>query len=76
MKAFILATAVPGKAMELVRSLRGLAAVKGAHAVTGPYDVIAQVEIANLEELGQLIISRIQTGGLVEHTVTCVVAGD
>ena len=42
---------------------RGVAQIKGvtsAEAVTGPYDVIALVEARNLNDLGRLVVGKVQ----------------
>ncbi len=41
--------------------------------VTGPYDVIAIVEAANLNDVGDIITSRIHTIEGLSRTVTCLV---
>ena len=47
--AYILVEALPGKAIELLNSIKGLPSVKTVHLVTGPYDVIAFVETPDLK---------------------------
>lgn len=47
--------------------------VKMAHAVTGPFDVIAYAEVANLAALSDLVLARIQSVKGVEKTQTAVV---
>jgi DNA-binding Lrp family transcriptional regulator len=41
--------------------------------VTGPYDVIARVEAPSVDELGQLVIARIQDVKGITRTLTCTV---
>jgi DNA-binding Lrp family transcriptional regulator len=41
--------------------------------VTGPYDVIARVEASNVDELGQLVIARVQDVQGITRTLTCTV---
>ncbi len=43
-----------------------------AHAVTGPYDIIAFVEAADVDALGRVVLSKIRTIGGVTKTLTCV----
>jgi DNA-binding Lrp family transcriptional regulator len=71
-KAYILIEALPGKALELVNNIRGLAGIKTVHLVTGPYDVIAFVEAADLKALGDVIVKKIQATGFVARTLTCI----
>jgi DNA-binding Lrp family transcriptional regulator len=39
--------------------------------VTGPYDVIVRVEADSLDELGQMVATRIQAVECVSRTLTC-----
>ena len=71
-RAYILIEALPGKALELVNNIRGLAGIKTVHLVTGPYDVIAFVEAADLKALGEVIVKKIQATGFVARTLTCI----
>ena len=43
------------------------------HAVAGPYDVIAHAEARGIDDLGKLIVSRIQAVNGVTPTLTCAV---
>ncbi len=71
-RAYILIEALPGKALELVNNIRGVAGIKTVHLVTGPYDVIAFVEAADLKSLGDVIVKKIQATGFVARTLTCI----
>jgi len=71
-RAYILIEALPGKALELVNNIRGLSGIKTVHLVTGPYDVIAFVEAADLKSLGDVIVKKIQATGFVARTLTCI----
>lgn len=42
------------------------------NAVTGPYDVIAEVEAENLEILGHILSEHMQNVRGVQHTITCL----
>jgi hypothetical protein len=47
--------------------------VQLAEDLAGPYDVIAHVQAPSLDELGRLVVSRIQALDGVTRTVTCTV---
>jgi len=70
--AYILIESLPGKAINLVDQIKQINGVKTVHLVTGPYDVIAFVEAADLKSLGDLIVKKIQSTGFVARTLTCV----
>lgn len=56
--AFILVQAEQGKAASVLERVRSLEGVVDAQMVTGPYDVIARVRMA--ENLDVLLMSRIR----------------
>jgi DNA-binding Lrp family transcriptional regulator len=41
--------------------------------VTGPYDVIVRAEAASVDELGQLVVAKVQAVPGITRTVTCPV---
>ena len=45
-----------------------------ADDVTGPYDVIARVEAGTVDELGKLVIAKIQDVEGITRTLTCPIA--
>ena len=71
-KAYILIEALPGKAIDLVAQVKKINGVKTVDLVTGPYDVIAFVEATDLKSLGEVIVKKIQSTGLVSRTLTCI----
>lgn len=70
--AYILIEALPGKGIDLVNIIKEIKGIKTIHLVTGPYDVIAFAEAADLKSLGELIVKKIQATGLVARTLTCI----
>jgi DNA-binding Lrp family transcriptional regulator len=71
-QAYILIEALPGKGIDLVNIAKNIPGVKTIHLVTGPYDVIAFVEAADLKSLGEMIVKKIQATGFVARTLTCI----
>jgi DNA-binding Lrp family transcriptional regulator len=51
-----------------VSSIEG---VVSAEDVTGPYDVIARAEAESVDELGKMVVSRIQMIDGITRTLTC-----
>ncbi|OYT30152.1 MAG: AsnC family transcriptional regulator [Thermofilum sp. ex4484_82] len=72
--AYVLIQVRAGFTIEVAKKVRKLGKVKMAHAVTGPVDVIAYVEIDSLDELGEIINAIHRVEG-VERTQTCVEIG-
>ena len=71
--AFILIETAIGTSSAVLGGLKALQEVRSAERVTGPYDVIAQVETVDLEALGGLLENRIHSLLGVQRSVTCVV---
>jgi len=47
--------------------------VAAAEDVTGPYDVIVRAEARNVDELGKLVVAKIQAVEGITRTLTCPV---
>jgi DNA-binding Lrp family transcriptional regulator len=72
-KAYILANVEAGLGQDVIEALSAIEGVKSAHNVTGPYDVIAFVEVLDTDALGELVITEIQLIDGIDYTLTCVV---
>ncbi|HEX8857964.1 MAG TPA: Lrp/AsnC ligand binding domain-containing protein [Actinomycetes bacterium] len=73
MEAYILIQTEVGKAGMVAKACAGIPGVLSAHDVTGPYDVIVLAEARNVDELGKLVVARIQTVEGITRTLTCPV---
>jgi DNA-binding Lrp family transcriptional regulator len=73
-KAFILVETTMGRTKEVVTLLEGVEGVKSVDAVTGPYDVIAVVEVPDVNALGDLVTKHMHSFDGVARTVTCITA--
>ncbi len=71
-RAYVLISTQPGKAMEVVSHLDGQNGIVQSDAITGEYDVIAQVEAGDVAGVGALIVEKIQRIDGVFKTVTCL----
>jgi DNA-binding Lrp family transcriptional regulator len=72
-QAYILIQTEVGRAATVAEEIRGIAGVALAEDVTGPYDVIARVEAPNVDDLGRLVIARLQEVQGITRTLTCTV---
>lgn len=72
-QAYILIQTEVGRAASVAHSISELEGVALAEDVTGPYDVIARVEANTVDELGKLVIARIQDVPGITRTLTCTV---
>jgi DNA-binding Lrp family transcriptional regulator len=70
--AYVLIEGTSDQTAAIVKALQKVKGVKSAHAVTGPYDVIACVEARDVGAVGAIVLSKIRTLKGVTKTVTCV----
>ena len=71
--AYILVQTEVGKAAKVAKDIVRIEGVQLAEDVTGPYDVIARAEARNLDELGKLVVARVQAVDGITRTLTCPV---
>ena len=60
-QAYILIQTEVGKAAAVARQIAELKGVTQAEDVTGPYDVIVRAEAKNVDELGKLVVAKVQS---------------
>ena len=72
-QAYILIQTEVGKAAAVASTIAELDGVTQAEDVTGPYDVIVRAEANNVDELGKLVVARIQGVDGITRTLTCPV---
>ena len=53
--------------------IASLPGVTSAEDVTGPYDVIVRAEANTVDELGKLVVARVQAVDGITRTLTCPV---
>jgi DNA-binding Lrp family transcriptional regulator len=71
--AYILIQTEVGKAAQVAQTISGISGVTKAEDVTGPYDVIVRAEAESVDELGQLVVARVQSVDGITRTLTCPV---
>src|SRR2546429_8848590 len=71
--SYVLIQLAPGTTKTAAKAISKIKGVKMAHAVTGPFDVIAFVEVPDLTTLSDLVLEKIQKVEGVEKTQTAVV---
>jgi DNA-binding Lrp family transcriptional regulator len=65
---YVLIQTEVGKAARVAEELRTLDGVVSAEDVTGPYDVVVRVEADSVDELGRMVVDRIQSVDGVTRT--------
>jgi len=71
--AYILIQTEVGQAAAVAAKIAQIDGVTTAEDVTGPYDVIVRAEADNVDQLGQLVVARIQNVDGITRTLTCPV---
>jgi DNA-binding Lrp family transcriptional regulator len=71
--AFVLIQTEVGKAVQVADAARGVTGVVSADNVAGPYDVIVKTEAPSLDDLGKLVVSKLQAIDGITRTYTCAV---
>ena len=69
--AYILIQTEVGKAASVAEAVGAVPGVAEAEDVTGPYDVIVRAEANTMDELGKLVVARIQSVEGITRTLTC-----
>ena len=72
-QAYILIQTEVGKARDVATAIRELEGVARVDAVTGPYDVVVLTEANSVDELGAMIVSKVQLIPGITRTLTCSV---
>ncbi|MGB5952176.1 MAG: Lrp/AsnC ligand binding domain-containing protein [Ornithinimicrobium sp.] len=72
-EAYILVQTQVGQSSAVARAIQGVAGVASADEVAGPYDVIARIQAASVDDLGRLVIAQIQDVPHITRTTTCTV---
>jgi DNA-binding Lrp family transcriptional regulator len=73
LSAYVLIQTEVGKVAHVAQALGDVDGVQLAEDITGPYDVIARIHAPSLDQLGRLVVSRIQVVNGVTRTLTCTV---
>ena len=71
--AYILIQTEVGKAAQVASEVSSIEGVVSAEDVTGPYAVIARAEAPSVDELGKMVVSRVQMIDGITRTLTCPV---
>lgn len=75
-RGYILVETEVGRTQAVGRAMRDLestlATVSAVDTVTGPYDVIVQLDAEDLDQLGKCITAELQAIDGVQRTTTCL----
>ncbi len=72
-EAYVLIQTEVGKAAQVAEEVRNISGVDSADDVTGPYDVIVKAAAPDVDQLGKLVVAKIQAIEGITRTLTCPV---
>ncbi|MFF8944736.1 Lrp/AsnC family transcriptional regulator [Streptomyces sp. NPDC014864] len=72
-QAYILIQTEVGKASTVAETISKIQGVLQAEDVTGPYDVIVRAQADTVDDLGRLVVARVQQVDGITRTLTCPV---
>lgn len=71
--AFVLIDVTGNHTKSAYKTLTRIQGVKALYPVTGPFDLIAQIEAESIEELNDIVLTRIRSVDGITKTSTAVV---
>ncbi|MEU3135816.1 Lrp/AsnC ligand binding domain-containing protein [Streptomyces sp. NPDC006854] len=72
-QAYILIQTEVGKASIVAETISRIPGVIQAEDVTGPYDVIVRARADTVDELGRMVVAKVQQVDGITRTLTCPV---
>ncbi|GHG04873.1 MULTISPECIES: Lrp/AsnC family transcriptional regulator [Streptomyces] len=72
-QAYILIQTEVGKASIVADTISKIPGVLQAEDVTGPYDVIVRAQADTVDELGRMVVAKVQQVDGITRTLTCPV---
>lgn len=72
-QAYILIQTEVGKSSSVAETVAAFAGVIQAQDVTGPYDVIVRAEADTVDDLGRMVVAKVQQVEGITRTLTCPV---
>lgn len=72
-QAYILIQTEVGKARDVALAALAIDGVVKVDAVTGPYDVVVLTQANTVDELGKMVVSKVQQVSGITRTLTCSV---
>jgi DNA-binding Lrp family transcriptional regulator len=72
-QAYILIQTEVGKASAVAEVISKIDGVMQAEDVTGPYDVIVRAQADTVDDLGRMVVAKVQQVDGITRTLTCPV---
>jgi DNA-binding Lrp family transcriptional regulator len=71
-RAYVLIEAEAGQVGSVIAALRGLPGIRAADIITGPYDIIAVIELPEQRLIGRLVMDELHGIAGIKRTITCL----
>ena len=71
--AYVLIQTEDGKAAQVATEVAGIDGVASPEPVTGPYDVLVRAEAGSDDDLGRLVVNKVQLIDGITRTLPCTV---
>ena len=71
-KAYVLVVTDPGKTRRVMQALREIPSIRELHEVMGPYDIVAAIEVQNLQDIPPILGGKIRVIEGIESTTSLV----
>lgn len=72
-QAYVLIQAEVGRSRDVASAIADIPGVARVDAVTGPYEVVVLAEAPDMDDLGRMVVGRIQHVPGITRTVTCTI---
>ncbi len=72
-QAYILIQTEVGKASAVAGTISQIPGIIQAEDVTGPYDVIVRAQADTVDDLGRMVVAKVQQVDGITRTLTCPV---
>jgi DNA-binding Lrp family transcriptional regulator len=71
-KAYVLIVTDPGKTKQVYSAIQGIAGIAELHEVMGPYDIVVELDVNNLQEIPPILGDRIRPIEGIQSTTSLV----
>ena len=75
-KAYVLVVTDPGRTRRVKQEMRDVPGIIEIHEVMGPYDIVAEIEVASLQDIPPILGEKIRTIEGIESTTSLVTLPD
>lgn len=69
--AYVLISVSVGKARQVYEKLLKTAGVQHVDAISGPYDIVATIQGSDFNQIGTVVLDKVQAIEGVTDTITC-----